>query len=238
MKHITNLASTLELPLSERQQWYIPEAISTAHPIHESGDALVDIGEAASRAKVPIIISLVYSRQVSGAFLRERAAEHLIAAIQSLQLESEQKLTLKITDAYRPLAIQRKRFNHIEKEISTREGLQGKALWERVTQFIADPNLCPPHSTGGAIDCTLFSLEDDKELPMGTPINTTDNRAHTWNPGITYEERLHRELLFFTMTHAGFINLASEWWHFSYGDQYWAVMRKEPYALYGTLKDP
>jgi D-alanyl-D-alanine dipeptidase len=31
---------------------------------------------------------------------------------------------------------------------------------------------------------------------------------------------------------AGFVNYPTEWWHWSYGDRYWAMVTGEPAALY------
>lgn len=39
------------------------------------------------------------------------------------------------------------------------------------------------------------------------------------------------------MTAAGFVNYPSEWWHWSYGDRYWAVCEKQPHALFGPVEE-
>jgi D-alanyl-D-alanine dipeptidase len=39
------------------------------------------------------------------------------------------------------------------------------------------------------------------------------------------------------MTGAGFVNYPSEWWHWSYGDRYWAVVTGEPHAIYGPVEE-
>jgi hypothetical protein len=35
------------------------------------------------------------------------------------------------------------------------------------------------------------------------------------------------------MGSAGFINYSTEWWHWSYGDRYWALITKADSAIYG-----
>ena len=35
------------------------------------------------------------------------------------------------------------------------------------------------------------------------------------------------------LTAAGLVNYPTEWWHWSYGDRYWALMTGAPAALYG-----
>ncbi len=37
------------------------------------------------------------------------------------------------------------------------------------------------------------------------------------------------------LSEAGFVNYPTEYWHWSYGDRYWAYMKKKPYALYGLI---
>ncbi|NUT29743.1 MAG: dipeptidase, partial [Streptomyces sp.] len=34
------------------------------------------------------------------------------------------------------------------------------------------------------------------------------------------------------------INYGTEWWHWSYGDRYWALQTRQPAALYGPAELP
>jgi len=34
---------------------------------------------------------------------------------------------------------------------------------------------------------------------------------------------------------AGLVNYPTEWWHWSYGDRYWALMTGAPAALHGPV---
>ena len=36
------------------------------------------------------------------------------------------------------------------------------------------------------------------------------------------------------MESTGFVNYPYEWWHFGYGDRYWAYAEDEPAAIYGA----
>ena len=36
-----------------------------------------------------------------------------------------------------------------------------------------------------------------------------------------------------TLGPVGMVVIDKEWWHWSYGDQWWAVQKGEPHALYG-----
>ena len=37
------------------------------------------------------------------------------------------------------------------------------------------------------------------------------------------------------MTGAGFVNYPTEWWHWSYGDRYWALQSGQRVARYATV---
>ncbi len=50
------------------------------------------------------------------------------------------------------------------------------------------------------------------------------------------EPRAWRDRLAIVMSEAGFVNYPHEWWHFSYGDQYWAWRTGALAALYGSAE--
>ena len=162
------------------------------------------------------------------------ASRSTLHAARIINRRTKGEMKIALTDTFRPLDLQRKYFDEIKSEIQDREGLSGDALWERVTQFIADPDGCPPHSTGGAIDCTLVQASGE-ETDMGTSVDALSDAANTWYPHIPSDAQRNRILLFTAMTDAGFVNLATEWWHYSYGDQYWAAYKGAPCALYGSV---
>lgn len=117
----------------------------------------------------------------------------------------------------------------------SRKGLTGDALYASVTEVIADPDLCPPHSTGGAIDLTIIEMATGKEIDMGSKLDDVDDSlAYAFHPSIAKTAQANRLLLFNAMTRAGFANTASEWWHYSYGDQEWAIRTGAPFAYYGS----
>jgi D-alanyl-D-alanine dipeptidase len=49
------------------------------------------------------------------------------------------------------------------------------------------------------------------------------------------EARHNREILCDALTRAGFVNYPTEWWHWSYGDRYWAFVTGAPVAPYGHM---
>ncbi|MFB6962945.1 M15 family metallopeptidase [Streptomyces sp. NPDC056309] len=56
----------------------------------------------------------------------------------------------------------------------------------------------------------------DNSLDMGTGFDCFDTLAHTLDPRIQGQQRANRLLLKGTLENLGFVNLAEEWWHYTY----------------------
>ncbi|MFE7211255.1 M15 family metallopeptidase [Streptomyces sp. NPDC001698] len=56
----------------------------------------------------------------------------------------------------------------------------------------------------------------DNSLDMGTGYDCFDTLAHTLDPRIQGQQRANRLLLKSTLENLGFVNLAEEWWHYTY----------------------
>lgn len=163
---------------------------------------------------------------------------------------------IEIFDAYRPLAVQAFMVNHEFERLAREAGLtpdklnerQAEALWHQVHSIWARPSedmqLPPPHSTGAALDITLLD-ETGSPVEMGSAIDAMGAPAlpNCYAEGNTPEQQLwhsNRQLLLAVMTDAGFQRHPFEWWHFSYGDQLWAMMDwldsgQAQTAIYGRL---
>lgn len=93
-----------------------------------------------------------------------------------------------------------------------------------------------PHSAGAAVDLTLADA-DGRELDMGTPMNAnpeeSDGACYTGADNITAEAGANRAVLGKALGAVGLVNYPTEWWHWSFGDRYWALMTGAPAALYG-----
>lgn len=101
--------------------------------------------------------------------------------------------------------------------------------------FAGEPIL-PPHSTGGAVDIEIVD-EDGRVIDFGMEakdwVAVEPELCATAHPGLSAAARRNRDLLVDVMEAAGFVNYPREWWHFSYGDKYWAFLTRAPAALYG-----
>jgi zinc D-Ala-D-Ala dipeptidase len=48
--------------------------------------------------------------------------------------------------------------------------------------------------------------------------------------------RRNRRVLMTALAAAGLVNYPTEWWHWSYGDRYWALLTGQPAAIYGLVQ--
>jgi D-alanyl-D-alanine dipeptidase len=97
----------------------------------------------------------------------------------------------------------------------------------------------PPHSTGGAVDIEIVDGHG-KVLDYGMEIrewSTVDPKlCAPFCSSLTEVARHNRNQLAQLMECEDFAVYEHEWWHFSYGDQYWAYRNGQPFARYGTCQ--
>jgi D-alanyl-D-alanine dipeptidase len=158
---------------------------------------------------------------------------------------------IAIFDAYRPIPVQQFMVDYSfaqlaesrKLEINTLSEAEKNLLMSEVIKFWAvpshEPKTPPPHSTGAAIDVTLYNTEL-LEVNMGSPIDEISDRSFpdyfaTFRNSEAVNFHSDRQLLNEVMTHSGFQRHPNEWWHFSYGDQLWAWTSREGAAIYGAV---
>jgi D-alanyl-D-alanine dipeptidase len=56
----------------------------------------------------------------------------------------------------------------------------------------------------------------DNSVDMGTGFDCFDTLAHTLDPRVQGQQRANRLLLKGTLENLGFVNLAEEWWHYTF----------------------
>ena len=201
-------------------------------PIRENDDPLVDI-----RDYREILIDTRKSKTSNSYFkLRKSIVAKLLEATKYLP----QGIRFLIIEGHRPLSLQKKYFDEYSEELSgLHSNWDKKRIYEEVSKYVAPPEIIPPHSTGGAVDLTLVG-EDEKEIDMGTRLNAdpeeSNNACFTLAANISDSARTNRQLLINTMSKSGFVNYPTEWWHWSYGDRYWAYHSKAPFAFFGSVE--
>ena len=145
----------------------------------------------------------------------------------------------RILDAWRPFALQKELYEDYSLDITDQFGLAEKTEADRnafIRKFVTDPvcdkDVQPVHTTGGAVDITIIG-PDGNGLDMGSGFDEFSDRTYTAFYEASDNENIknNRRLLYNIMTGAGFTNLPSEWWHYDYGDRFWAYYNKRP-ALY------
>jgi D-alanyl-D-alanine dipeptidase len=203
----------------------------------ETGEHFVDLGEAGDLVLVDRTRSVVSNSNRHFLKVRVGVADRLDVAARAL---SDQGLHLQVKEGYRPLSLQRTYFERHLSKLRTEYPLASEALLIELTSRYAAPPEVAAHPTGAAVDLTLANFEG-AELNMGSVLNATDEESsgacYTASQFISRRARENRQLLTDAMTGAGFVNYPSEWWHWSYGDRYWAVVSGQPHAIYGPVEE-
>jgi len=105
------------------------------------------------------------------------------------------------------------------------------------SRFVAPVDVAP-HVAGAAVDVSLCDA-DGSPVDLGTPVDASPESSagacYFSAAGISAEARRLRHALAWAMCACGFVNYPTEWWHWSYGDRYWAYVVGSPAALYGPL---
>ena len=151
---------------------------------------------------------------------------------------------LKMTNAESKCLMRREVYEKYKVEIiriynleDAPENVQKNMIKKFVSEPVKDIKIPPVHTTGGAVDLTIV---DDKgnELDMGGGFDELSDRSKTsYYEGSEETEIINnRRLLYNAMTSAGFTNLPSEWWHYDYGDRFWAYYTKHPAIYEGVFE--
>ncbi|MEU8817450.1 M15 family metallopeptidase [Actinoplanes sp. NPDC048796] len=143
----------------------------------------------------------------------------------------------RVVEGHREVARQRQIIEMYEAQVrSARPAVDEAGLHHLVSRFVA-PVEVAPHVAGAAVDLTLSGPDGD--LDMGTPIDATpeesDGACYFAAQNISPRARANRMLLSRVLGGAGLVNYPTEWWHWSYGDRYWALMTGAPASLHGPV---
>ncbi|UKY50038.1 nitrilase-related carbon-nitrogen hydrolase [Streptomyces inhibens] len=201
-----------------------------AIPVKECGEPLVDVRTAAPTL---LVAADRHDEQGAFAYLREGLLRRLLAAQEALP----DGLRLQFVEGYRPPGLQRRYFEEYADEL--RAGFpewDGARIHQAASRYVSPPEIAP-HSAGGAVDLTLVTA-DGADVDMGTPINASpeesDGACYTSAPGLPPAARANRRVLAAALAASGLVNYPTEWWHWSYGDRYWALATGSDHALYAA----
>ncbi|MFJ5262650.1 M15 family metallopeptidase [Streptomyces sp. NPDC088387] len=152
-----------------------------------------------------------------------------------------QGYTLKVYDCYRP---QRAVDHFVRWAEDLDDQAMKREFYPSVdkTRLFIDGYIAEKsgHSRGSTVDLTIVKLPalptrpyvpgeplvpcyaprserfPDNSVDMGTGYDCFDTRSHTLDPRIQGKQRANRLLLKTTLEDLGYVNLAEEWWHFTF----------------------
>ncbi|WP_298925977.1 M15 family metallopeptidase [uncultured Ramlibacter sp.] len=154
-------------------------------------------------------------------------------------------LRLRLYEGLRSLAVQQQLFDEEQaRVVQAHPGLTPQQVHERASLLIApprhwdgSPNL-PPHSTGGAVDVELVGADGaviDFGMQARDWVRVPAQFCETRHAALPAAAQANRLLLAQAMEGQGFVNYVREWWHYSYGDRYWAMRTGQPQAIFGPV---
>ncbi|TDU89107.1 D-alanyl-D-alanine dipeptidase [Kribbella voronezhensis] len=195
----------------------------TGIPAIESGEALADLETVGISAE---------GRQ----YVRAGLAERLALA----QTFLPTGVRLHVVEGLRPLESQQKIYAGYLAEVKSLNPDISDAEAHTLASRFVSPVEVAPHVAGAAVDLTLIG--ENGPYDLGTPIDATPEQSNGAcffdATNISREARTNRSLLADVLTSAGLVNYPTEWWHWSFGDRYWAYCEKQPNAIYGPTVAP
>jgi D-alanyl-D-alanine dipeptidase len=178
----------------------------------EKPDDLVDVGAAIPDAVLDIRYAtkdnftgeVLYPK--ASCKLRRAVVARLVKAAEALR---KQDRRLLLWDCYRPTSIQ-------------------KILWKRVPdpRYVADPKDGSKHNRGAAVDVALVAV-DGARVVLPTKFDEFSEAAHR-DHALVGDRGTEARRLEAAMTAAGFVGLATEWWHFDASDGARYALSDEP----------
>ena len=186
--------------------------------VKESGETLVEVEELNC-------LNTVKLRGIPGFREKVQVRQSVYRALLNANRNLPEHFALVVIDGYRTLEAQTNMYNLAYKDSELAPG------------FVADPNsatIVPPHRTGGAVDVTLGYK--DHPLSLGTSPGSYRSESNLSAleeiDSLNLDNQLRR-LLYWTMIEVGFVGIKEEWWHFSIGDQEWAIQKNLENAIFG-----
>lgn len=201
-----------------------------AVPVNDCGDELIDTRQLEGIEVAPTDDP----RNPAHSFLRRSVAELLLQAQSALP----PGLRILLAEGYRPYDLQEFYFSRRKRRLMDADlTLSDEDAFLKASEGVSPPEVAP-HVSGAAVDLTLVD-ERGQALDMGTPINASpeesEGACYFDAENITAKARRNRDILAAGLSGAGLVNYPTEWWHWSYGDRYWALMTERRHAIFGPM---
>lgn len=140
-----------------------------------------------------------------------------------------------LVEGYRPPELQQRVFDGYADRLRALHPEAAEAdIHTAATRWCA-PQETAGHVAGAAADLTVCT-DDGTETDMGCPEAATpeesDGACYTRAAGLTDAARRNRAAMIEALSAVGMVNYPTEWWHWSYGDRYWAWTAGARSAVY------
>lgn len=179
------------------------------------------------------LVPLIFAPHV---LVRQGLAMRLVDARNALPSDVD----LKVVEGHRSIAHQNAIIERYTGELRELHPRADAVELNRLSSRFVAPLAVAPHVAGAAVDLTLVDASGT-ELWMGTEIDATpedSDGACFFAAPVDSVARRNRTLLADALSGAGLVNYPTEWWHWSYGDRYWALLTGADHALYGPVEVP
>jgi zinc D-Ala-D-Ala dipeptidase len=201
-------------------------------PILDSGEPLITLRYAGDRVFIDASGSHAAHRSPLFHLVRTGVRSRLLHAAARLPAG----VGLLVLEGFRPLSHQSALFERYRQRFAAEHPHARAEQIERLTSRFVAPIDVAGHPAGAAVDLTLCNAQG-RPLDMGTAPNEAVAASALHASDIDIAARARRHLLAETLAAQDFINYPSEWWHWSYGDRYWAFASRAPAAVYGAVDD-
>ncbi|PJD92420.1 MAG: D-alanyl-D-alanine dipeptidase [Legionella sp.] len=211
-----------------------------AIPVGQSTEPLVDLTQQTVIAYGP---SPEIPNNQDYMFLRQTVYDKLVAAQQHLPPGYH----FCLYEGYRSLLLQKMIFDqHFANNQARYPEETFDVIFQETIKLVSPvinqdgSDNVPPHSTGSAIDVYLI---DDQGQPFDMGIHPKDWMQDaggvlslTDSTVISDAAIKNRRIMSDALSAVGFVNYPTEYWHWSYGDRYWAFVTQQPQSIYDQIR--
>ncbi|MFI6317717.1 M15 family metallopeptidase [Nonomuraea sp. NPDC050556] len=201
----------------------------SAIPVRECGERLVDLRTVDPLRLRPSAPDGPYVQ------VRQSVADRLVTA----QTLLPRGLRLLVVEGYRTIERQEAAFSaHVAGLHAAHPDWPADRLHRSAARYVAPPPVAP-HLAGAAVDVTLCT-DEGVELTMGTEVGIAPEACspscHTASAAVGVEAGRNRAVLVAALEAVGMVNYPTQWWHWSFGDRYWAFSSGAPAARYDHVQ--
>lgn len=213
-------------------------------PIKENYDEMIDIRNA------PFIETTFFygpSPEIEHNLDYTKMRKSVYERLKKAQTLLPKGLYFCLYEAYRSLSLQEMLFTHRLAKLKKKyPDWPFEKIFVETTKMVSPvinqdgTRNIPPHSTGGAIDVYLID-NNGHSIDMGIhPKDWMEDidgmLSETLSSHISDKAIKNRAMMAQALSSVGFINYQTEYWHWSYGDRFWAYHDHSPHALYGSYE--